>query len=108
MAAVATTDSICLHDSIRVEYRHGGWLPSTESNKQPAIRSPDTVYMERWHTRWRERTVVRCDTVLVDNLRTETVRVRYVPRFYKVCAGVTIFGLLLAIMFLIRRINLTI
>lgn len=64
----------------------------------PAVRSPDTVYMERWHTRWRERTVVRTDTVMTDNVQTETVRVRYVPQFYKVCAALTALGLLILLL----------
>ena len=99
-ATVSATDSTYLHDSIRVEYRPGAWLLSGDecTTAMPAVRSPDTVYMERWHTRWRERTVVRTDTVMIDNVRTETVRVRYVPRFYKICTALTALGLLILLL----------
>lgn len=97
---MSATDSTYLHDSIRVEYRQGAWLLSGDecTTALPAIRSPDTVYMERWHTRWRERTVVRTDTVMTDNVQTETVRVRYVPRFYKICTALTALGLLILLL----------
>lgn len=56
----------------------------------------DTVWMERWHTSWREREQVRTDTVYQERIRTETVSVPYVPRFYKWCAA-TLIGLLIII-----------
>ena len=70
-------DSIYLHDSIFVRIR------------------ADTVYLERWHTRWREKEITRTDTIQVETTKTETVQVRYVPRFYKHCAALTALLLLL-------------
>ena len=61
-------DSIYLRDSVFVRIR------------------ADTVYLEKWHTRWRDRIVQHTDTIQVETTRTETVQVRYVPSFYKYCA----------------------
>ena len=70
-------DSIYLHDSIFVRIR------------------ADTVYLEKWHTRWREKEITRTDTVQVENIKVETKEVRYVPRFYKYCAALTALLLIL-------------
>lgn len=61
------TDSVYVRDSIFIRERG------------------DTVYVDRWHTAWRDREVVRTDTVMrCDTVRRETVRrERYVPGFYK-------------------------
>ena len=65
-------DSIYLHDSIFVRIR------------------ADTVYLEKWHTRYRDRLVTKTDTVTNEVICTETVQVRYVPSFYKYCAAFAI------------------
>ena len=69
-------DSIFLHDSIFIRIR------------------ADTVYLEKWHTRWRDRETVKTDTVTQMVTQTETVQVRYVPSFYKYCAGVAVLFVL--------------
>ena len=74
-------DSIYLHDSIFVRIR------------------ADTVYLEKWHTRWRDRETIRADTITNEVIRTETVQVRYIPRFYKYCAALAI---ILFLIFLLR------
>ena len=82
-------DSIYLHDSVFVRIR------------------ADTVYLERWHTRWRERETVRTDTVTNEIIRTDTVQVRYVPAFYKYCAAFAIlfvlYILLKLVLYLTKR-----
>lgn len=70
-------DSIYLHDSIFVRIR------------------ADTVYLEKWHTRWREKEITRTDTVQIENIKVETKEVRYVPKFYKYCAALTALLLIL-------------
>ena len=69
-------DSIWLHDSVFVRIR------------------ADTVYLEKWHTRWRDRETIKTDTVTNEVVRTETVPVRYIPSFYK-------YGTALAILLLL-------
>ena len=76
-ASTARRDSIYLHDSVFVRIR------------------ADTVYLEKWHTRWRDREIVRTDTVHVLSTTTETVQVRYIPAFYKYSAAFTILIVLL-------------
>ena len=77
--AATTThrDSIYLHDSVFVRIR------------------ADTVYLERWHTSWRDRETVRTDTIHVQSTTTETMQVRYIPAFYKYSAAFTILIVLL-------------
>ena len=84
-------DSVYVHDSIRMEYRRGNLFHSSDSFNSLFIRSPDTVYLERWHTRWREKEVTRTDTVTQEVTRIETKEVRHVPRFYKYCAALLAF-----------------
>ena len=74
-------DSIYLHDSIFVRIR------------------ADTVYLEKWHTRYKDRLVTKTDTVTNEVIRTETVQVRYVPSFYKYCAA---FAVLFALYWLVK------
>lgn len=76
-ASTASRDSIYLHDSVFVRIR------------------ADTVYLEKWHTRWRDREIVRTDTIHVQSTTTETVQVRYIPAFYKYSAAFTILIVLL-------------
>lgn len=76
-------DSIYLHDSVFVRIR------------------ADTVYLEKWHTRWRDRETIRTDTITNEVIRTETIQVRYIPRFYKYCTALAI------ILFLISLLRVT-
>lgn len=80
-AANTHRDSIYLHDSIFVHIR------------------ADTVYLEKWHTRWRDRETIKTDTVQMESIRVETKEVRYIPRFYKYC---TAFAIILFLIFLLR------
>ena len=108
-AAHTQRDSIYLHDSIRVEYRRGTLEHSPNSSHSSFIRSPDTVYLEKWHTSWREKEITRTDTIQVETTKTETVQVRYVPKFYKYCAALTalllIVLLLRVTLYLYRRFH---
>ncbi len=110
-------DSIYLHDSIRVEYRRGNlfnsshlshslsersvFCPGVEAKAFPhplsdalMIKSPDTIIVEKWHTAYKDRIVQHTDTIQIETTKTETVQVRYVPRFYKYCAALTALLLL--------------
>ena len=108
-------DSIYLRDSVWVEYRRGSPLHllnlrtgnkvSNEDNSYDSFNSltqpirVDTVYLEKWHTRWRDRETIRADTITNEVVRTETVQVRYIPRFYKYC---TALAIILFLIFLLR------
>ena len=74
-------DSIYLHDSIFVRIR------------------ADTVYLEKWHTRWRDRETVKTDTITLTETNIETVEKPYVPSFYKYCAA---FAILFALYWLVK------
>ena len=74
-------DSIYLHDSVFVHIR------------------ADTVYLEKWHTRWRDRETLKTDTITQTVTQTETIQVRYVPSFYKYC---TAFAILFVLFLLVR------
>ncbi|MBR1922199.1 MAG: hypothetical protein IJ838_00400 [Paludibacteraceae bacterium] len=83
-------DSIYLHDSTAVVYK---------ASPTSAPCRVDTLLVHEWHTRWREKEVIRTDTVQVESTRIETVPVRYVPPFYKYC---TVFAVLVLIALLLR------
>ncbi len=76
--AQSRVDSVYVRDSIYIRERG------------------DTVYVDRWHVRWRERAATKADTVYIERQQSE-VKVpppeRYVPKFYKWCTGI-LFGLL--------------
>ena len=74
-------DSIYLHDSIFVRIR------------------ADTVYLEKWHTRWRDRETVKTDTITLMETKTETVEKPYVPSFYRYCAA---FAILFVLYWLVK------
>ena len=75
-SAVAATDSVYVYDSV-CHY----------------IRA-DTVYLERWHTRLKEREVVRTDTVQVAVESVRTVEVRTVPELYRYSLWISLTALL--------------
>lgn len=91
-------DSIYLHDSVSYTYRPAKIsLPYREG---AGVGSPpDTVFLEKWHTRWRDRATVITDTVTLTVTKTETVEKPYVPSFYKYCAA---FAILFVLYVLIR------
>ena len=93
-------DSIYLHDSVSYTYRPAKIsLPYREG---VGVGSPpDTVYLEKWHTRYKDRLVTKTDTVTNEVIRTETVQVRYVPSFYKYCAA---FAILFVLFLLVRLV----
>jgi hypothetical protein len=74
-------DSIYLHDSIFVRIR------------------ADTVYLEKWHTRWRDRVAVKTDTITLTKTKTETIEKPYVPTFYKYS---TAFAVLFVLYLLVK------
>ncbi len=83
-------DSIYLHDSVSYTYRPA--RISLPYNREGAgvCSPPDTVYLEKWHTRWRDRETVKTDTITLTETKTETVEKPYVPSFYKYCASLAI------------------
>lgn len=86
-------DSIYLHDSVSYTYRPAKIsLPYREGAGGGS--PPDTVFLEKWHTRWRDRATVITDTVTLTVTQTETVEKPYVPSFYKYCAAFVILFVL--------------
>ena len=104
-------DSVYLHDSTAIVYKlglsnnvlahdptaAGGQTGSTALTSAPC--RVDTLLVHEWHTRWREKEVIRTDTIQVETTRTETIPVRYVPSFYKYC---TAFAILVLFVLLLR------
>ena len=91
-------DSVYLHDSVSYTYRPAKIsLPYREGAGGGS--PPDTVFLEKWHTRWRDRATVITDTATLTVTQTETVEKPYVPSFYKYCAA---FAILFVLYVLIR------
>ena len=80
-------------DSVRIEYRHDSvFVWQHDSNG-------DTVFVtvEKWQTRWREKSVQIHDTIHTNEVQVQEVK--YVPAYYKrVSTG---FWVLLGILVLI-------
>jgi len=89
-------DSIYLHDSVSVTF-HPVLSPSPCGEGRGGVF--DTLCIERWHTRYKDRLVTKTDTVTNEVIRTETVQVRYVPSFYKYCAA---FAILFVLCWLVK------
>ena len=91
-------DSIYLHDSVSLTYRPAKIsLPYREG--AGVGFPPDTVYLEKWHTRWRDRETLKTDTITLTETKTETVEKPYVPSFYKYCAA---FAILFVLYWLVK------
>ena len=90
-----------LHESVSYTYRPA--RISLPYNREGAgvCSPPDTVYLEKWHTRWRDRETVKTDTITLTETKTETVEKPYVPSFYKVCAA---FAILFVLFLLVRLV----
>ncbi len=58
-------DTVHVHDSIIIQHRH------------------DTVFVDRWHTAWRERLVCRTDTIVdtQEVIVEKNIEKRVVPRW---------------------------
>ncbi len=75
-------------DSVRLEYKHDSiYLYEKDSIYIDRWRSGDTVYLttEKWLTRYKDKIIEVHDTLIIDKSKTETVQVKYVPKFYKTC-----------------------
>ena len=121
-AARLHRDSIYLHDSIVVTYilwesgspgelTRMGCRSGDNVVLDGANRQSDTIFVERekWHTRWRDRETIKTDTLTNEVIRTETVQVRYIPRFYKYCTALAIILFLICLLrvtlYLYRRFH---
>lgn len=106
-AKTVLRDSIYQHDSVSVTF-HPLSSPSPCGDGRES--GYDTLLVERWHTRWRDRNILKTDTLTQTQIRTETVQIRYVPDFYKYCAAFSILSLLYwlfrLVRFLTKRFNL--
>lgn len=96
-------DSIYLHDSVALSYRPAKIaLPLREGiGIDPP---PDTLYIERWHTRFRDREIIKTDTIIRTETQTETIEKPFVPPFYKYCTAFAILFMLLLLIQLARFI----
>ena len=66
----------------------------------------DTVYLDRWRDRWRERVVIRTDTVYQDKeIVVHSPPVKYVPRIVKCLAYIGAAAIILILLCLLRKIN---
>lgn len=84
-----------VRDSIRVEYK----LDSVYLYERDSIyleKSKDTVYKEVFKFRYKDKLILKHDTIYQDNTIEKTNTIKYIPKFYKVCT-IAFFILLLLI-----------
>lgn len=91
MAFLTTSCKVCepivnteYRDSVRTEY-HRDSVRMIDSVFVDRWRQGDTVFVTKMRDRYLYRDVLHTDTITIDNSKTETVQVRYVPPFYKGC-----------------------
>lgn len=69
-------------DSVRVEYK----LDSIYLYERDSIfvhEKRDTVFVERWKTRYKDVLKIQRDTVIDTKTEVQVQEVRYVPRYYR-------------------------
>ena len=91
MSFLTTSCKVCepivnteYRDSVRTEYRRDS-VRIIDSVFVDRWRANDTVFVNKTNYRYLYRDVLHTDTITIDNSKTETVQVRYVPPFYKGC-----------------------
>ncbi len=66
----------------------------------------DTVYLDRWRDRWRERVVIRNDTVYQDKeIVVQLPPERYVPRAVRWLACIGATAIVIILLWLLWKIN---
>lgn len=76
--------SVPQRDSVRVEFhRDSIYIWQHDSVFRDRWRNGDTVYVtiEKWQTKWKERTIEVHDTLRTDEV--QVVETKYVPAYYK-------------------------
>ncbi len=66
----------------------------------------DTIYLDRWRDKWRERVVIRNDTVYQDKeVQIQLPPERYVPRTVKCLAWIGAFAVFALLLRLLWRLK---
>ncbi len=85
------------------------WHDSTYHRDSIFVREyirGDTVYLDRWRDRWRERVVLRADTVFRDReVQIQLPPERYVPRIVKGLACIGAAAILALLLWLLLKIR---
>lgn len=80
-------DSIFIHDSMAV------------------AMVQDTIYIDRWHTKYRYSVLNKTDTVYQDKeVVIHSPPERYIPLFYRWCTRVLIIAVILLICYIVLRV----
>ena len=80
-------DSIFIHDSMAV------------------AMVQDTIYIDRWHTKYRYSVLNKTDTIYQDKeIIIHSPPEKYIPSFYRWCTGVFIISVILLICYIVLRV----
>lgn len=90
-------------DSVRTEYRRDS-IRFVDSVFVDRWRNGDTVFFTKFRDRYLYRDVLHTDTITIDNIKTETVQVKYVPPFYKGCTVALWCLVFISLIFIALRI----
>ena len=61
----------------------------------------DTVWIERWKTRYKDVVRIQHDTIIDTRKETQVQQVRYIPTFHKVCAWIVCIAVAVLVLWLI-------
>ena len=87
-------------DSIRVQHV----LDSIYLYERDSIRvtaKSDTVFIERWRTRYKDVIKIQRDTILDTRREVQVRQVRYIPKFYKACTWIVCIAVVALVIWLV-------
>lgn len=61
----------------------------------------DTVWIERWKTRYKDVVRIQHDTIIDTRKETQVQQVRYIPTFHKVCTWIVCIAVAVLVLWLI-------
>lgn len=100
-------------ESVRIEYKdsiiYRNHIDSVMIYDRDSVivkQQGDTVYVEKWRTKYIDKINIRTDTAYIDRVRTEKqiIKEKYVPAFYKWCLFITILLISVVIIYSIWKI----
>ena len=90
-------------DSIRVEFKHD----STYIYEKDSVfikEKADTVFVEKWKTRYKDVLKIERDTIYQENKVVEVKQVKYIPAFVKWLAWIGAAAILLSVLWVVLKV----
>ena len=110
IAILCTSCKVCepiikteYRDSVRTEYRRDS-VRLIDSVFVDRWRENDTVFVNKTKYCYLYRNILHTDTITIEQSKTETVQVKYVPPFYKWCTVALWCLIAIVVLYVVWRI----